>query len=233
MSRAADPTKEGPEGRPTVLALLRDIQSGATDPTAIPPETRLEMVAHLGSEGFSVPEIAEILRVNERTVKRDRSRARKSNALAPSPEFAGEMAGRLVHEAESSVVQIRRATRDSEATPADRIGGAQATWGVVRGLVESLQKMGILPTAPTHLRGELLHQVKHQVLEPDAMVQELDRIRRIAETLPESASEHLARIEAIRAEVRKVEITHQIKSLSTSLETKGESNEHDPDHRPV
>lgn len=217
------------EEKPTILALLRDIQSGAVDPKTIPAESRIAITGHLTTEGFSVPEIAEILKVHERTAWRDREKVRAAHAIVARPELAGEMAGRLVQEADSAVVQIRRAARDKEASLGDRINAAKEAWAVTRGLTEILQRLGFLPTAPTHVKGELLHHVQHQVMEPDAMVQELDRIRQIAEAHPGSAAEHLARIEAIRAEVRKVEISSQIKSLSTSLETKGDPDEQSPE----
>lgn len=220
-----DPVDDKPlvsEEGPAVHEWIRRLQAGATTAKAIPREAQIRIVEFLTSEGYSLADIGGVLGVHDRTVARLRSAGKKANALKITPDFPEVMAGSIVREAETEVQRIRRTLRDKEISPEAKISGSLACWTIYRGLTELLQKLGCLPTAPTHLRGELLHQVQHQVMEPAAMVLELDRIRQIAESQPGSSPEHLTRIEAIRAEVRKVEISNQIQTLSTVLEKKEE-----------
>ncbi len=50
------------------ITLLRELQSGSLSATALSKEARLACVEHLTLEGYSVGEIAEVLRASTRTI---------------------------------------------------------------------------------------------------------------------------------------------------------------------
>ena len=226
MIQPVDVPRESDGERPTVLSLLRDIQAGTVDPTAIPPETRQGVVAHLSAEGYSVPEMAEILRVAERTVKRDRQQVRKANALAPHSDFSGEMAGRLVQEAESAIVLMRRAARDKEAGPGDRINAAQASFNVMRLLVESLQKLAFLPTASAKVQLDM--RMQHTPADAQSLLAELDRVSAVLSDGGQvPPAELTTEIETIRLEVQKVAVSERILALEQKSTVEGKEEDHE------
>ncbi|MEE8154627.1 MAG: hypothetical protein V3T53_06660 [Phycisphaerales bacterium] len=145
----------------SVLSVIRDIQQGALAPRSLGVEDRRRCVEHLTGEGYSLAEIAEILKVTERTIARDRSAVRQSNAIERDEDITGEMVGQLVTQADTTINRIRRITRDSDTPPAARIEGEKACWVIARDLVQKLQSLGYLPNAPQEIRGQMTHQVEH------------------------------------------------------------------------
>src|SRR5262245_16530407 len=140
----AEPT-EPPER--SVLSLIRGVQNGSITPSSVAVKERRLCVAHLTAEGYSVAEIAEILKTSDRTIFRDRGAIRQANSVDASPELTSQMVGTLVTEAESSISRIRRATRAGDVPPAAKIEGEKACWIITRDLIDRLQKLGYLPTA--------------------------------------------------------------------------------------
>ena len=132
----------------SVLSLIRRLRDGTLTPGSLDSENRRRCVEHLTGEGYSLTEIGEILSVSERTIARDRKAIRRANALTPDPQLADEMVGHLVREAEVSVSRIRRITREKSTPSSARIDGERACWTIAKDLVETLQRLGYLPTAP-------------------------------------------------------------------------------------
>ena len=145
----------------SVLSLMRDIQQGALAPRSLGVEDRRRCVEHLTGEGYSLAEIAEILKVAERTIARDRSAVRQSNAIQADENITGEMVGQLITQADTSIHRIHRITRDSDTPPSARIDGEKACWAITRELVNTLQSLGYLPNAPQQIQGQITHQVEH------------------------------------------------------------------------
>lgn len=148
------------EGDRPVLSVIRDIQRGEVNPKSLPIDDRRRCVEHLTGEGYSVAEIAEILKVTERTIARDRATIQEANAIERDPKLTGEMVGQLITQAETGIHRIRRVTRERNTPPAVRIDGEKACWVIARDLVQRLQSLGYLPTTPMEIRGELRHQVQ-------------------------------------------------------------------------
>lgn len=144
----------------SVLAVIRSIQGGGLDPMSLGVEDRRRCVEHLTAEGYSTVEIAEILKVSERTIARDRTAIRQANAIQRDPALVEQMVGQLVQQAETTISRIRRVTRERETPPSVRINGEKACWTVARDLIQRLQALGYLPSAPMEIRGELKHQVQ-------------------------------------------------------------------------
>ena len=143
---------------PSVLDLLRQINEGTLDAQSMSRPDRLRCVEHLTAEGYSLSDIADITRVSDRTIARDRKEIRQANALSAGPDLLPEMAGQLLREAEQITGRIRRLTRERSTPPAVKLDGERTTWVILRELIETLQKLGYLPTAPHEFRGELVHR---------------------------------------------------------------------------
>lgn len=178
-----------PETNRSVIALIRAIRDGSTAPTSLAPEDRRRCVEHLTAEGYSVVEIAEILATSERTIARDRAALRQENAIERRPDLLPETVGRLVQEADQSIGRIRRAARDRQARPGERVEAEYTAWRIARELTERLQSLGYLPTAATQVSADLIHHHQVDGLPDFAQLQEeLDRVERIVLTSADGVS---------------------------------------------
>ena len=108
-SQLSDSTTRDTEER--TLSLLQKIQAGTVNPRCTRTADRRLLVNHLMADGYSTAEMAQILKVSDRSIERDKKAIREANALAADPELVEQMAGRLVCEADLSVQRIRKAAR--------------------------------------------------------------------------------------------------------------------------
>ena len=200
-----DLSEEGPR----ILHTLRDIKSGVLSAKALLPEDRMAVVAHLMAEGYSVVEMAEILKVHERTVQRDKKLIRSQNALHASPTLPAEIAGQLMQEAETAAAQIRRALRDKDASVSDRVQGYRAVWLTYTECVDTLQRLGYLPTAPTEVHARHSLSVESPAQDALHLKAELARIEEIARSSgsgPDLDEQVFAQISLIRAQIETVQL---------------------------
>lgn len=159
---------------PGVLGMIRGIREGTVNPRHLRAEDRRLCVEHLSGEGVAIVEIAAVLKVSERTVRRDRQAVLQEHALTPSTELASEYAGRLQMEMERSMTNIRRIARDKGVAPSTRIEGERACIEILDRCVQRLQSMGILPLATQRHEADVTHHIGELSIE--SMQSELDRL---------------------------------------------------------
>jgi DNA-binding CsgD family transcriptional regulator len=166
----------GSEGR--TVALLRDIQSGAAGAQTISIDDRRQIVAYLVADGYSNAEIAQMLKVSDRSIERDKRAIREGNALPKDPRLVSQLAGRLVSEAELSVQRIRRTSRDKVTPPAVKVDAEHRCFQILSDLVQRLQGLGYLPSATQRIEAELLHHVD-EIPSLECIGAELNRLAEI------------------------------------------------------
>lgn len=154
-----EPSNKNLTANESVISLIRRIQQGQISPRNLRQDDRRRCVEHFSAEGYSVPEMSEILEVHERTIARDRVEIRHANSLERSPSLAGEFAGRAVSHAEWSINQLLRIARDRSTDSRDRIESIRASWFISNQLIERLQSLGYLPNAATEIRGQITHNL--------------------------------------------------------------------------
>ena len=141
------------------VSLLQKIQAGTVDPKCIRPTERRLIVSYLMADGYSTAEMAQILKVSDRSIERDKKAIRQTNALAADPELVEQMVGRLVCEAELSIQRMRKAARDKDTPPAVRIDAEHRCYLIVSDMTTSLQRLGYLPTATSKLQADFTHNI--------------------------------------------------------------------------
>ena len=173
------------EAERPVLEVMRQIKAGTLDPQRLAAGERHACVTQLWGEGLSVVEIAQVLKRSERTIARDRQATQRANALTHDPEFAGEVGGRLLSEAELSIGRIRRVTRSPDTPPAVRVEGERACFAIWVALCQRLQSLGYLPNAAQKIEAQLTH---HSVEPPayEELQSEIARIKQVTSSDPES-----------------------------------------------
>ena len=65
-------------GERSTLALLKQIQAGGVDPQCIGLADRRQIVSYLMGDGYATAEIAQILKVSDRSIDRDKKHSRAS-----------------------------------------------------------------------------------------------------------------------------------------------------------
>lgn len=211
---------------PPILSLIRSVQNGSISPTSLSVPDRRLCVAHLTGEGFSVAEIAEILKSADRTITRDRAAIRQANSVQASPELTGEMIGSLLSEAETSISRIRRVTRTADVAPIAKIEGEKACWMIKRDLIDRLQKLGCLPTAAHQFQGELVHHIDGALEAPDYedIQAEVGRLELIyGQSQPDGGGDTdthaaLQQLSHVKETVARLVVSRQLRQISAGLD---------------
>jgi hypothetical protein len=200
-----------------VLTLLRQIQQGSLSPRNLAPRDRQACVSHLTAEGYGAPEIAEILKVSERTAARDRKAVLEANALQQDPALVGQLAGRLMAEAELTISRIRRVARDKDCPPSVRIDGETRCWQILREFVQSLQSLGYLPTAAQRIEADLTHRAG-EVPTADSIQADLQQLMVIQQACRPDDAALRQKIEGARAEIALLLTSEHVNQIKHDLQ---------------
>ena len=208
------------------LSLLQKIQAGVTDPKGIRPAERRMIISYLMADGYSTADMAQILKVSDRSIERDKKAIRETNALAADPELVEQMVGRLVCEAELSVQRIRKTARDKGTPQAVKVDAEHRCYQIVSDMVASLQRLGYLPTATPRLQADFTHTIG-QLPDFDQMQAEVQRLRQITGETQGTDSEVIEQLNQIETQLVKVKLAGQIEKISSVIEDRQVQDEQD------
>ena len=155
-------TSPSPEEK-SARRVLRAIHEGKLGPETLAPEDRQACVEQLSIEGYSTSEIAEILKVGDRTIRRDFEAIRERHAIERDPNMVKIVVGQLSQQAQSSIERIHRTLRVQRSTTADCIFGEHTCWKIQKEYVETLQRLGYLPTADLKIRSDVTHHLEGEL----------------------------------------------------------------------
>ena len=197
----------------TPISIVRDIQSKKIAPENLSIEDRQGCVAYLIIEGYSVVEIAEILKKDPRTIRRDKEHLRKANSLKYEPELAEQMLGQLVQTAEQCIYKLRKYSRDRDCSITDKIAMELGVWKIFKELVEKLQSVGYLPfTLQEH--GSGIDDIPSSKM----LQAKLSNLKQLAQEhgpIPEAIADH---IPVIEAEIKTLYLEVKIDSLTSEIQ---------------
>jgi hypothetical protein len=125
--------------------MLEAIYNGTLDPTILPKEVRQALVQILILRGLEQIQIAKLLKVSDRTIRRDVEDIWEQNALCHDYEFTRKFAGEVRLRAMSLIEILTRIANSSNNKMNDRINAVSQTWQSIKGLFETLQSLGFLP----------------------------------------------------------------------------------------
>lgn len=206
------------------LSLLQKIQAGTVDPKCIRPAERHLIVSYLMADGYSTADMAQILKVSDRSIERDKKAIRETNALAADPELVEQMVGRLVCEAELSVQRIRKAARDKDTPQAVKVDAEHRCYQIVSDMITSLQRLGYLPTATPRLQADFTHNIG-QIPDFSQMQAEVQRLRQITGETQGTDPQLTEQLNQIETELVKVKLVNQIENISNIVESREIQNE--------
>lgn len=218
----SDNTARGTEER--TLSLLQKIQAGTVEPKCIRPAERRLIVSYLMADGYSTADIAQILKVSDRSIERDKKAIREANALSADPELVERMAGRLVCEAELSIQRIRKTARDKSTPQAVRIEAEHRCYQIASDMITSLQRLGYLPIAAQRLQADFTHNIG-QIPDFAQMEAEVQRLRQITGETQGTSSTLTEQLNQIEIQLVKVKLANQIENISNIVESEEIQNE--------
>jgi len=140
-----------------ILNIIQQIKDGQLDPLNIDKEVKMHCVEFLRGEGQNVFQIAQILKLSERQVKRYIKEIKEQHSLNPDPEFASQFIGDLFVKAGTSYSYLLRLARTKEGTVSEKAQAELAAWHILHELAQFLQSAGYLPLQPQAVAGEFLH----------------------------------------------------------------------------
>ena len=216
---------DGDSGERT-LSLMQKIQAGTVDPKCIRPAERRLIVSYLMADGYSTAEMAQILKVSDRSIERDKKAIREANILAASPELVEQMVGRLVCEAELSIQRIRKAARDKKTPPTVRIDAEHRCYQIVSDMIASMRHLGHLPTATSKLQADFTHNIG-QLPDIADMRAEVQRLRQITGEAQGTDPQLTEQFKQIETQFETVELASQIDNVSNLVESREVQNESD------
>lgn len=147
---------QGQDEQEPVLSLIKQIKENRLNPKSLSAEERRRCVDVLGSEGYTVPQIAEILKHGERTIHRDRTHLREAHALQVHPNFALQLAGELMRQTEYSIARLRKLARETTASVMERCMAENFALKAHLDMLTKLQSMGFAPRVPNSVVAQVV-----------------------------------------------------------------------------
>lgn len=206
------------DGATSVIDLVQAIRDRRLSSKQLTKEQRKNCVQYLGSEGLSVPEMAQLLGVSDRTIARDRAAIQVEIALEHDPKLAGQFAGKLVVEAEAAMARIRRFTRDREASIANKIEGERACIEILCKLSDQLQSLGFLPKCAGSMQIGIHHQAE-QIPSIEEIDREIERLASAAERsgMDEATRKRLDDLKLLSTRAKAAQELQAIQTRSSQL----------------
>jgi len=221
------PSKNGDsDNDERTLSLLQKIQAGTVDPKCIRPAERRLIVSYLMADGYATADMAQILKISDRSIERDKKTIREANALAASPELVEQMTGRLVCEAELSIQRIRKAARDKTTPQAVKVDAEHRCYQIVSDMIASMRHLGYLPTATSKLQADFTHNIG-QIPDFAQMQAEVQRLRQITGETQGTDPQLTEQLDQIETQLTKVDLANQIENMSNIVESREIQNELD------
>lgn len=182
----------------SVIDLILDIKEKRVAPKLLSPEDRRGCVAHLGTEGMSIAEIAQFLSCSDRTIFRDRQALQEEAALRPDPDFAARVAGQVIAQAMMCMERISRIGRDRLTMPETRLDAWKACYAVYTDQIRLLQSLGYLPTAAQQVNAKLTHSIQ-DIPTMEVIQEEIKRLTVIMQTDGGPSTVDVQEVEALAA----------------------------------
>lgn len=197
-----------------VLAIIAKIKDKTLEPRTLSPDDRRRCVEMLYGEGYSTAEMAQILKRDERTIKRDIAAVRAANAFTPTAAFGEQMTGELLRQAEISTARLRRIARESGVSGMERLMAEAAAWKVFKEMIEKLQSLGHLPRVPTSVITTVYQQHDADpIASYDELAQRMEELKRVSRELGGNDPNRLSALEELSDRVERSRLSVQIDRL--------------------
>jgi len=195
------------------LTLIQQIKDGSLHPGTLNKEQRQQCVETFTFEGYSVSQIAQIVKRSEKTIRRDLDDIRMSHALSPSAELGKGLIGQFFMRWEMSHSALIRLARSKEGSVSERTQAERHAWDVTKEGIQLLQSLGYLPQRP--VQGEFIHHLdsgdEDQPIE--AAEQVISEIQAIAEETGGLSPEVARELPILRQKLEQAKLQQKARDL--------------------
>jgi hypothetical protein len=206
-----------------VMVLIQAIKEGRTDPQTIGKELRQRCVEVFMGEGYTIANMAQILKKSEKTIKRDVQEIREINALTPDIELVSKIAGELLCYGHTHRNFLMRLARGKDGTVSEKAQAEYYAYLVSADLITKLQSLGYLPSAPRSVVGDIFHHMDKDGANDIAGLQnEIIEMERIVEAAG-SNSDAVMKLDIVKKEIQAIEKNNTDKDAHPKEEDHGQS----------
>ena len=121
--------------------VIKQLHSGQRDAETLPTDVRQRCVGHLTLEGFTTIEIAQLMRISERTVRRDRAAVRQDDALAPDAHLGDELLGEFQKMCMGAVQRLVRLAQETQNPAYARLWAEEAIVRIYQRLIDTVHRL--------------------------------------------------------------------------------------------
>jgi len=176
------------EKEDSVLITLQKIKDGTLDPRLIDKDLRKECIKLLIFQGQDLYSIAQLLKRNERTVRRDIEEIRQENAVHPDIELAQKIIGDYIHCSQVRREHLMRLARKTDGSIAERAQADYLAHRIDTEVITRLQTLGYLPLSNSSQIFHHLTQYDTESLRGE-LTGELTQLQEVISEEPEPDSE--------------------------------------------
>jgi len=213
-----------------ILSLLQQIQTGAVNPKDIDKAVRQQIVEALILEGSSPLQIAQILRVSDKTIRRDISAIRGKNALMPNLELAKRIIGDMMMKADAHRTYLMRVARTQKASVSEKSQAEYLAWKITEEQTKILQSLGYLPLRPKEIVGDFFHHVDSEDdISLEALKNQIIEIEKVAAEHGGLDEVQTKQIDLLRHRIEKAQIEDNVIELQDKQEKGDDNNEEKQD----
>ena len=174
------PEESKPEKGPVtpVIKILNQIRNKEIDPETLDQDIRVECVDYLWiTEGHSTSVIANLLGVDERTVRRDKELVRKRMGEKLSTEDNLARIGELIEKATSTHEHLMRLARSKEGSLQEKSQTGFFLWKAIEGQIKLYQSLGYAPSKAMQVEADVHHHEEEKTVEQlKAELAEMEKI---------------------------------------------------------
>jgi len=207
-----------------ILSVIQDIKAGVIDPKGLDKEIRKQCVETMMLEGYSVPQIAQVLDRSEKTIKRDIALIREQNSLNPSIDLAKRLIGDLLLKAETHRTFLMRLARNRDSSVGEKAQAEYLAWKTHEEVTKLLQTMGYLPLKPKEVVADFVHHFEGSEEKSfQDLKEQIVEIEKISGEHGGLSEETNMQLKKLQERIEKAEIEYDINKI-VKTEQKGDNN---------
>lgn len=140
------------ESRVSIEQLVSDLHAGHLDPATLSVAERRRCVGYLTDQAFTTAEITQLLGMNERTIRRDRTVIRREAGVSPDNALGDELLGEFERIVTGSVSRLTRLARDPANPAYARMWAEEAMVRIYHRYIETARRMHYFDDGARRLR---------------------------------------------------------------------------------
>lgn len=215
-----------------VIQILNQIRNNEIKPADLNQDVRVECVDYLWmTEAQPTGIIANLLGVDERTIRRDKDEIRKRNAKKLSTEDSLELMGELLEKATSTHEHLMRLARSKEGSVQEKSQAGFYVWKAIEGQIKILQNLGYAPSKPMQIEADIHHHQEEEI-SVEQLKAELAEMEKVVSEDKINDPEIMELIKTAKEQIAIAEANKALTSLKTLVEKNkkqsGDSNEQSP-----